>query len=553
MTFDVYPRRLASLLLRFAICISPEDTLSWGYGMLSELNHVEGSWSALLWAIGGAGVLAKHALLAMILPNSHRSTVSSASELFSQEGSMRKNTLSAIGVCIVASLLFFLAPVFRQAFHVSLAQWHDVIHVQSMFDIQRQDSDFELVAIARKAANNHDAEGLAFVATRTTNQSESARFAGEAVRLDPKLTWIYAVVAVQNPSLSAVSQWLPLLKQADPQNALLSFIVAEKIDIEEILRKKVARREEEKPVIWQNAMADAFQSAKLDNYLARLTELDRRVLLRYHVDDPFQALSEDRYWYGLPSYASQDSSFHARSLLESGRTLESRGDRKGAVAKYLSVARFGQMLGPAGGLFLQGDLQEAYKRLGAISEQEGNLAEAAFYASLAEQTDRAKQAELISLGIRSRGSVVSHWNAFLVRVCGLLALFSGGLLLTWALAVVVRDKSIRISRLRPSRLTLLVGLCGAVGALLSNAALYLSYRPYAEILQRFIRIGDETSLTELSSFLDTTRLPLGAQGIFDVWKLVSYFWFGVVLVCILALLVAVFRRFQHSTRVNSTI
>ena len=122
-----------------------------------------------------------------------------------------------------------------------------------------------------------------------------------------------------------------------------------------------------------------------------------------------------------------------------------------------------------------------------------------------------------------------------------------------ALAVIVRGKSFRRSALRPDRLTLVVGLCGAIGALLSSVVLYVSYRPYAEILQRFIRNGDETSLTELSSFLDATRLPLGAQGFLDVWQLVFYFWFGVVLLCILALMVAVLLRFQHRPRANAAI
>ena len=97
----------------------------------------------------------------------------------------------------------------------------------------------------------------------------------------------------------------------------------------------------------------------------------------------------------------------------------------------------------------------------------------------------------------------------------------------------------------------MVGLCGAIGALLSSAVLYVSYRPYAEILQRFIHNEDETNLTELSSFLNTTQLPLGAQGFLDVWQFVFYFWFGVVLLCIFALLVAVLRRLQHRTRANA--
>ncbi|MGH9743660.1 MAG: hypothetical protein ACRD51_15050, partial [Candidatus Acidiferrum sp.] len=61
-----FPRRAAFFLLRLAISIVPHDMLDWGHGMLSELTHVEGNWSALLWSLGGAGVLAKHAVLSAI-------------------------------------------------------------------------------------------------------------------------------------------------------------------------------------------------------------------------------------------------------------------------------------------------------------------------------------------------------------------------------------------------------------------------------------------------------------------------------------------------------
>ncbi|HZV90190.1 MAG TPA: hypothetical protein VFF95_21750, partial [Candidatus Binatus sp.] len=113
------PRTIAIALLRFAIWVATHDTLDWGHAMLNELNHIEGNWSALIWALGGAGVLAKHAMLALILPGTHRRTVSTASQLFEKEGPMRKPALAAIASCVVASLLFFVAPVFRQAFQVS--------------------------------------------------------------------------------------------------------------------------------------------------------------------------------------------------------------------------------------------------------------------------------------------------------------------------------------------------------------------------------------------------------------------------------------------------
>ena len=545
-----YARRVATLLLRFAIWIAPHDTVDWGHGMLSELNHVQGSWAALIWAMGGAGVLAKHAVLAVILPGSHRRTVSSAGELFAKEGPMRKTTLAAIVACTVACLLFFLAPVFRQAFHVSLAQWHDVLHIRGTLDYQ--ESDPELKGLARKADQNHDAEGLAFAAIRHWNEPESARLADEAVHLDPKLTWIYAVIAVQHSALSEIDRWVPELEQWDSQNALPHFIVAEKIDIDQVVREKIPHRVKEQPPAWQNALAAAFQSPKIDNYLGRLKELDRRILLRYHVDDPFQILGIDR-WYGLPSYTAWDTSRYAKSLLESGQTLEAQGNRKGAFEKYWTVARFGQMLGPSGGFFVRRELQEAYTQLGALSEKEGNKVQAMFYSSLAAQIDNAQQEENISIQNRFRGGDVSRWNAFIARASGLMMLFSGGLLLTCALTVIARGRSLRLSSLRPGRLNLGLGLGGAIGSLLSSAMLYVSYRPYAEILHRFIRTGDDSRIPELSEFLAYAQIPLGAEQFKHLGDFVFHFWVAVTVLCILALLLVVLRHFQHRERANATI
>ncbi len=545
-----YSRRVATLLLRFAIWIAPHDTLDWGHGMLSELDHVRGSWAAVIWAMGGTGVLAKHAVLAVILPGSYRRIVSSAGELFAKEGPMRKTTLAAIVACTVASLLFFLAPVFRRAFHVSLAQWHDVLHIRRPLDYQ--ESDPELEGLARKADQNHDAEGLAVAAMRHWNESESVRLADEAVHLDPKLTWIYAVIAVQHSTLSETDRWVPELEQWDSQNALPHFIVAEKIDIDQVVREKIPHRVEEQPPAWQNALAAAFGSPRLNNYHDRLKELDRRVLLRYGLNDPYRVIGEE-CWYGLPSYTAWDSSRYAKSILESGEILEVQGNRTGAVEKYWAVARFGQMMGSAGGFMMRRVVRDAYKQLGKLAEKERHNEEATFYASLAAQIDNAQQEETISIQNRFRGGDVSRWNAFIARTSGLMMLFSGGLLLTCALTVIGRGRSLRLSSLRPGRLNLGLGLGGAIGSLLSSAMLYVSYRPYAEILQRFIRTGDDSRIAELSEFLAYAQIPLGAEQFKHLGDFVFYFWVGVTGLCILALLLAVLRHFQHRERANATI
>ncbi|HLZ51321.1 MAG TPA: hypothetical protein VKP61_11235 [Candidatus Acidoferrum sp.] len=553
MILAAFLRTVAIALLRLAIWIAPHDTHDWGRGMLSELNHVEGNWSALLWAVGGAGVLAKHAMLALILPGSHRRTVSSASELFAKELPMRKATLTATAACIAASLLFFLAPTFRQAFQVSLAQWHDVLHVDQRW--RGRGPDPELQALARKAEQNHDAEALAFVAVRTENPSEAARLAEEAVHLDSNLTWVYAIAGPPCPTSAKINSWVPALEQWDPQNALSRLIVAEKLDCDEVMHGLSALRPPEKSAAWKDAMAVAFQSPKLDTYFSRQKELDRRVMLRYKLHNPFQAISDGfGFGFALPSYGIGDSHEYAKLLLASGQALESRGDRKGAFEKYWAVARFGQMMGSSTSeLFVQRYLPDAYQRLARLSEAEGNHTEAAFYASLKAQETQATQKALAALRGESRGSDLAHWSAFLVRLSGLVLLVSSGLVLICALGVVIRSRSLRLSALRPSPSSLTVGFAGAIGALLSSAVLYVSYRPYSEILQRFVSKGDEAGLSELSNFLFATQVPLGAHGFLGAFDAVFHFWSIVTLLCVVALCFAVILHFRHRRPSSATV
>jgi tetratricopeptide (TPR) repeat protein len=538
------PRRLASLLLRSAIRVTPPDTLDWAQAMLSELSHVEGDWTALLWAVGGASVLAKHALLSVVIPRSNGQTVPSGGDLFTKEGPMRKTTLAAAGACAVASLLFFLAPAFRQAFQVSLAQWNCVLHVTPLYmTLPHRESGLE--ALARRAEQEHDAEGVAFVAARLGDSPESARLADEAIRLDPKLTWVYAVVAVRNPLLSEIDRWVPKLKQWDPQNALSYLITAESIDIHPAVREKLGQRhraEDESPA-WQNALTAAFQSPKLDTYLDRLRELDRRVLIRYGLDDPYQVI-EGEFWPGLPSYTVWDSSRYSKSLLESGEMLEERGDRKGALEKYWAVARFGQMIGSAGGFMACQTTQGAYKRLEALSIAEGNKQQAELYAYLAGKIEQAEKERSDSWLQRVTGGAVSRWNASVVRISGLMMLFSGGLALICVSRVIAKGGLLRPGTLRVSRVTVTLGIGSAAGLLLSTAMLYVSYRPYAEILRAYVRDGDQSRIEELTEFLAYTQLPLGVHDSNQL-DFVFYFWSGVTALCVIGLLLAVLRYLQN--------
>ena len=160
----------------------------------------------------------------------------------------------------------------------------------------------------------HDPEGLAFCAVRLQDPRESARLAEEAVRLDPNLLWVYAVVGMRNPGLPETGPWVEKLEQWDPQNALFHLITAESIEQAHFRRGVWTPPTQEQERAWQSAMAAAFQSPKFDDYLDRVAQLNRRVVPRYGFYDPYEVESRDRI--DLPVHAFQNSERFAKLLLQ---------------------------------------------------------------------------------------------------------------------------------------------------------------------------------------------------------------------------------------------
>ena len=537
-----FPRTIAIALLRIALRIAPHDTLDWGHAMLNELNHVEGNWSALIWSLGGAGVLAKHAVLAFIFPGTNRRTVSTASELFAKEPPMRKTTLIVIASCVVASLLFFVAPVFRQAFAISLLQWEALLHAG---EYGREVPGLQ--EIEQRAERNQDAEGLAFVAVRHWKASESVRLADEAVRLDPKLVWIYAPVAANYSSLPQIDDhWVADLKKFDPENALPYFIAAEKIDIDEIVRERIPRNFQEKSVPWKTAIASAFQSPKLDDYGDRLEALDRRVFQHYHIENP--TLMDSYRWPRLPSYTAADSRCYAEGLIAEAKSLEARGDPQAAAARYFALIRFGDVIDHQVNWGLRRDEANAYAGLGALAEKAARPEEARLYTSLAAQKQEPWPNRRDLRRWRFSEDPAIRWNAHMATNSGLALLFSSALLLACVVALFVRNRTWRLGSLHPSSWTLSLGLGSSLILVLSSVLLYLSYRPYAEIFRRFVERGDDMNLTDLTAFVGDAYVPFGFGGWLSMSGAAFGFWIVVAAGCLLTLLVAVLRHLQTRPR-----
>jgi len=554
-------RQAATFLLDSAIRIAPPDTRDWGQAMRSELIHVEGSWAGTMWALGGSSVLAKHALVSLLIPGRRGQSIVPDGGLFAKSAALRKAALVIGGACVLAGLLFFAAPPFRQAFGVALKSWSFVFqtapgNVQPGFE-----------ALAKQAEMRHDAEGLAFSAIRLQDPRESARLAEEAVRLDPNLLWVHAVVGMRHPELPEISQWIPRLERWDPQNALFNLIKAESIARANVRLGRSSSPTMELEQAWQSAMGAAFQSARFDDYLDRVAQLNRRVVSRYGFYDPYEVQS--RAQTDLPVHAYENSERFAKLLLQSGADLEARGDRKGALAKYWTVARFGQLIDSQGrtdqehrmGTTLQA---MAYGQLRASSEKGGNQAEAALFGYLAAKFEPVKGKHAESAGESAFGRNTARRNAAVVSISGLMILIFFGLGVVATLILVVGSRrSARLALQRARPVATIVILTSAVGLLFSSVTLYLTYRPYWYIFQSAILNGDRVPTRDLDEFLVSMQTLSGVSHrsymLLDALlysgspSFLFYVWAGVTLLGVCGLAIILLRHFLGRPRADTTL
>jgi hypothetical protein len=528
MTPKFQIRAIATALLRATAKMAPPQATEWAHAMIAELHHIEGDWSALAWSVGSAGVLAKNAFIAFFLPG-NTNQIAPSGGFFAKEKPMRKSTAIAAGVCIAASLLFFAVPAFREAFSISLKQWNAL----RAYETQFRYSDPIMEALADRARQNHDAEGLAFAAIHEHDEGRSAQFAEEAVQMDPRLTWVYASVAVQHPTAPGVTTWVSNLESFDPQNALSRFILVEKIDIEGVVSGKFLAVKDSETPVWQNAMAAVFASSRLDDYSEQVNAIDRAVVQRYKLEDP--EVADEARWTWLPTYAVGNTAEYANTLIASGDDLEAHGDEQGARQKYLLVANFvPQMkLSPNRSGFVARPLETAYQRLASLSREQGDASQARMYVQLATQVEQNQAQWHATIQQHIEGDPETRWKARVVEFCGMLMPACAIALLASLAGALVRARSLRWSEFSARRFSLSIGFLSAAGLLASSSALYLVYRPYSQIYNTYLLTGDSAHMSEFTDFLSRAETPLDVPIIRPSFSV--HFWSGILVLCAVAL------------------
>jgi hypothetical protein len=548
MTLPVNPRRIAAALMRAALRFAPPAAAEWGRAMLLELHYVEGDWPALAWAIGGAGVLARQTLLALMFPGSAGQLDPPAGKFFSKENPVRKRSLIAAAACLAASLLFFAAPTFREAFQISVNQWRDLIG--SLFNggyTGYRSSGVNLLQIAERAKANRDAGTLAFVAIHRRYEPDAPALAEEAVRLDPQLTWVYAVLGVANLPQSTAENWIAALKQFDPDNAVPYLLQAQLAQSNEARAHEFGFQRYLADPAWLNAISAAFASSKIDTYGQRVKDLDRKVASANNISDPYQAQREYFLTFGM-FFGVGAPADYVRVLVKSGDELAARGDDAGAEKQYRLAAHFGEMLDaaqrpgadsfrtPATAAFL---LEEPYHRLAALYEKEGDRTQSEYFRDQLGAAIQQRQASIDVLRAASRGTAAERWNADILGIAGITLFLCAALIPICAIITVIKSRSVRPSRLQISPRMAAFGWSAFTGLFVSTAALYFSYRPYAQIVRAYFRDGDSARLLTLGAFLDHlnyNQTPPQHQVLYSLWTFPMYFWAGVIVLCAAALL-----------------
>jgi hypothetical protein len=109
MSKEKLPRRVASILLRSAVRIAPRTSKEWAQAMLTEFDHVEGNWDALIWAVSGVAVLAKQTAMSVLALSAGEAAGQPAPAILAEEPPMRRSTLAAIAVSALAPFFLLLA------------------------------------------------------------------------------------------------------------------------------------------------------------------------------------------------------------------------------------------------------------------------------------------------------------------------------------------------------------------------------------------------------------------------------------------------------------
>jgi len=275
-----------SLVLRWArwqtrvlVSVWPEESRDWGEAIASEAEEIEQPLQALSWALGGVTVYLRamggHLWEWLKMPVGQRD---GAAPLAGAPGPRRSRLFTALVLACAAGLLCL--PEGREAIRTVRASWQDYAEIGP--------SQGELEKLAARAKKENDAQTMAFVALSTDDEKQATELADRAVKLEPRLFWIYEARSFWPTDSAVAKDWIAKAEAADPQNAV-PYLRAARMMVERTYAELGKQHSPTEPEVnqalvsnpeWGKLMDKIFRAPIYNSFSREHEELNREVWRR---------------------------------------------------------------------------------------------------------------------------------------------------------------------------------------------------------------------------------------------------------------------------------
>lgn len=483
-----------SLVLRWArwqtrtlARVWPEESRRWGEAIASEAEEIEQPVQALGWALGGATVylraLGAHLLEWLKMPVGERSR---AMEGLAGAPGPKRSRLFTMAVLVCAAGLLCL-PEGREAIRTVTATWKNYAEVDA--------SQGELEKLAKQAEQENDAQAMAFAALDMEDGKPAMELADRAVKLEPRLFWIYEARRLWPSDTPTAKAWIAKAQAADPQNAA-SYLraadaIANRIYMGLVKQHSPTEAEENQALAgnteWVALMDKAFRAPAYNSYYREDEELSREVW-RQQPQLSLATVLSGLWMHTIPNLLSMER--FTKLLVRQAGEARAAGQ----------LERAQELLGEAEGFSKRMETDaarnERFEGFGLSLERESVVGWKAFYEETG-QTTKAQEAGQQLARIEQRGATVvrdaqrlwqqqsrhgaSGWfvqvSALLMVIAASMAALGIGLFEVWP-AIAKRSSATRWT------LAALADFGPAV-VLLASAVLLLSFVPYARVMAGF--------------------------------------------------------------------
>jgi hypothetical protein len=326
--FGDWIRRTCQYLLERSVNLYAPEQRSWGRAASAEVYVMPSSFSALRWTHSALWLAIRAGLVRLLRRP--------ADAILGTNSLLRRSWPSLSPLLLGLALCFFLSPQFRQALQATTSMWLAGGPTPGL-------ADHTFRRLQANAEKEHDAQTLAFLAFHARDRKDTIRLAGDAVAMDPGLTWVFGEIPDYG-TVRVPQEWLEQLERWDATNAVPYLLRADSMEMDAQLAEKkdqvAVLAEMKSNGHFRELMRRAFAAPRYDSYLRRRLELERAVMRKHGLARPVLLLEGFQKRRRPILFHSQS---YARWIIAEAKSAP-RSSGMHPEDSYWQVMRFGQLM-----------------------------------------------------------------------------------------------------------------------------------------------------------------------------------------------------------------